>query len=219
MIYVTGDMHGEMERFDNRKMRKLTNKDCLIICGDFGFVWDDSPKEKSLLHKIGGKRFKTLFVDGTHENFDLLDKYPVTELYGGRVQQINGNLYHLMRGEIYTIEEKTFFTFGGGESQDKEFRKENGTWWKQEQPTAEEISYAKQNLEKYHFAVDYIITHQPSINDTRMMKRHCTINPLSSFFEELSNSVTYKKWYFGSLHRNKKLRLAQCLFTDIAKIS
>ncbi len=212
-------MHGEFERFENRKLRRLTDKDCLIICGDFGFVWNDSQKEKALLNKIGSKRFKTLFVDGTHENFDLLDRYPVTELYGGKVRQISGNLYHLMRGEIYTIEDKTFFTFGGGESQDKEFRKENGTWWKQEQPTAEEIAYAKQNLEKYHFTVDYIITHQPSINDTRMMKRHCTVNPLSSFLEELTHTVSYQRWYFGSLHRNKKLRLAQCLFTDIAKIS
>ena len=114
MIYITGDTHGEFDRFENRKLRKLKADDCLIICGDFGFIWNDSKKEQELLHKIGNKKFKTLFVDGTHENYDLLSSYPVTELYGGRVQQINKNIYHLLRGEIYTIESKTFFVFGGG---------------------------------------------------------------------------------------------------------
>ncbi len=219
MIYITGDTHGEFDRFENRKLRKLKADDCLIICGDFGFIWNDSKKEQELLHKIGNKKFKTLFVDGTHENYDLLSSYPVTELYGGRVQQINKNIYHLLRGEIYTIESKTFFVFGGGYSDDKEIRQENGTWWQEEQPTENEKIYAKSNLDKYHCSVDYIITHQPSMNDMGMVLRHCTINALSAFFDEISNSVDYKKWYFGSLHKNKKLRKAQCLFTDIVKIN
>lgn len=219
MIYITGDIHGEYSRFENKKLKKLSENDCLIVCGDFGFVWDNSEKEKHLLKKISDKRFKTLFVDGTHENFSLLNSYPVSRLYGGRVQQIEKNIYHLMRGEIYTIEGKTFFTFGGGESQDKDLRRENGTWWKEEQPTMEEMSYAVENLDTVERKVDYIITHQPSMTDMALVDRRCSVNPIATFFDELSRNISYKKWYFGSVHKNKKIPKAQCLFTDIVKVT
>lgn len=219
MIYITGDIHGEYERFESKKLKKLTENDCLIVCGDFGFVWDGSERERAVLRKISDKRFRTLFVDGTHENFRLLNSYPVSELFGGRVQRIEKNIYRLMRGEIYTIEGKTFFTFGGGESTDKELRMENGGWWQEEQPSMEEMAYAVENLDSVDRSVDYIITHQPSMTDMALVDRHCSISPLSTFFDELSRNIHYKKWYFGSLHKNKKIPKAQCLFTDIVKLS
>ncbi len=64
------------------------------------------------------------FLDGRHENFTLLDQYPVTEWNGGRVQEVSKNLLHLMRGEIYEIEGESYFVFGGGESPDHAFRTE-----------------------------------------------------------------------------------------------
>ena len=52
MIYVTGDMHGEEERLYSRSMKKLSEGDTLIVCGDFGFVWDGSAKEKKILEYL-----------------------------------------------------------------------------------------------------------------------------------------------------------------------
>ncbi len=220
MVFITGDMHGEYERFESKKLKKLTENDCLIICGDFGFLWDNSKKEKQTLDKIREKKFRTLFVEGTHENFSLLSSYPVTELFGGRVRKMGGNLYQLLRGEIYTIEGKTYFAFGGGDSEDKELRKENGTWWKEEMPSMIELQYAVEKLDKAGRKVDYVITHEPSLTDMAHVIRKCRIDPLATFFDELSHNISYKKWYFGSLHTNKKLRHAHahCLFTDIVKV-
>lgn len=219
LVYITGDIHGEYKRFENKKLKKLNENDCLIVCGDFGFIWNNSDKEKQILKKICDKKYKTLFVDGTHENFALLEQYPVVELYGGRARKIGGNLYHLLRGEIYTIEDKTYFTFGGGESTDRDLRKENGTWWVQEQPTMIEMQYAVEQLDKIERTVDYVITHQPPMTDMALLERKHTVNPLATFFDELSQNITYKKWYFGCLHKNKKVRHSQCLFTDIVKIT
>ena len=115
MLYITGNMHGEMARFEDSRLRKLKKGDTLIVCGDFGFLWDGGPKEEKNLKKLGSKKYQILFVDGTHENFDLLDSYPISDWNGGKVQQISGNLYHLMRGQVYTLEGKKIFTFGGGE--------------------------------------------------------------------------------------------------------
>ena len=40
MIFITGDMHGLMERFQDSAFRHIKKGDTLIICGDFGFLWD-----------------------------------------------------------------------------------------------------------------------------------------------------------------------------------
>ena len=42
-IYITGDTHGDFRRFsaDNFPEGKiLTKEDYVIICGDFGGIWD-----------------------------------------------------------------------------------------------------------------------------------------------------------------------------------
>ena len=93
-IYVTGDTHGadsfggyrdvngyiprlNMRNFPEQK--SLTKDDIVIICGDFGGVWDvnqfafkESPKEKHDLDWLDGRSFTTLVVPGNHENYDRL---------------------------------------------------------------------------------------------------------------------------------------------------
>ena len=75
MIYVTGDLHGDLQRFKEKAIRRLGRGDFLLCCGDFGFVWDGSAAEEKVLSWIGKRRFTTLFVDGCHDNLDLLARY------------------------------------------------------------------------------------------------------------------------------------------------
>lgn len=82
MIFVTGDTHGDLHRFDNPVVKKMKKEDTLIICGDFGFIWEGNDQERKILEKLGKKKYQILFVDGAHENFDLLDQYPVEEWHG-----------------------------------------------------------------------------------------------------------------------------------------
>ena len=74
MVYVTGDMHGDLNRFKDPIFKKLHAGDVLIVCGDFGFIWNDSRQEKQVLKKLREKPFTIAFVDGCHENFDILEK-------------------------------------------------------------------------------------------------------------------------------------------------
>ncbi len=115
--------------------------------------------------------FTTLFVDGNHENFTLLNQYPVTTWNGGKVHKISDHVYHLMRGQVFEMEGKTFFTFGGADSRDKRMRIENVSWWKEERPTEEEIAEAKFNLMRYNNTVDYVITHCPPAYVTNFLYR------------------------------------------------
>jgi len=123
MIYFTGDMHGDKRRFGAWRLRWLGQKDALVVCGDFGFLWNGSQEEKEVLDWIGRRRYPVLFVEGTHDNLDLLSRYPVEEWNGGLVHHICGNLRHLIRGQVFRLQDKTLLALGGGESRDAAFRR------------------------------------------------------------------------------------------------
>lgn len=114
MIYITGDCHSNFERFNTRnfpEQKEMTKDDYVIICGDFGGVWNkdgESKMETSVLDWLDGKAFTTLFVDGNHENFDRLYAYPVEMWHGGKVHKIRPSVIHLMRGQIFELEEKRY---------------------------------------------------------------------------------------------------------------
>lgn len=82
-------------------------------------------------------------------------------MFGGNVQihPDANNIIHLMRGEYYTIEGKTFWTMGGATSIDKESRIKDVTWWEAELPTTAEYNHGLEALEKHNNEVDYILTH------------------------------------------------------------
>ena len=131
MIHITGDIHGTIsvnKRLNTRnfpQQKQLTKNDYVIIAGDFGLIWDGSKEDQYWLKWLNKtKPFTTLFIDGNHENFDLLEEYPVEIWNGGKVHRINDSVIHLMRGQVFEIEGKKIFTFGGAASHDKEYRKE-----------------------------------------------------------------------------------------------
>ena len=49
MLYFTGDMHGDKRRFGAWRLRWLGARDTLVICGDFGFLWNGSQEEREVL--------------------------------------------------------------------------------------------------------------------------------------------------------------------------
>jgi len=205
VIYVTGDMHGDIERFSKRNLKKLKKGDTLIILGDFGFLWNGCEEEKKSLELIGSKKYNVLFLDGTHENFELLNKYPVEEFMGGKVRALYGNLKQLMRGEIYNIEDKTIFTLGGGRSDDLEFRSEGETWWPEELPSQEEIEAAREKLFETK-TVDFILSHDaPQKIRASITGDDGEPSRLCSFFDEVMYKVKYKNWFFGCFHIDRKL--------------
>lgn len=221
MVYVTGDMHGDQSRLYDSQWRKLKSGDILIVCGDFGYLWDGGKEEKSILHYLGTRKFTICFVDGTHENFSSINKCRETVWKGGRVHRISGNLFHLIRGQIFNIDGNKIFTFGGGESDDRELRNdENGIWYREELPTPSQLAEGARNLDENELNVDYIITHEPPslVKSSMLLRQGKTdrVNKLNGYFEELANSCNFKHWYFGSLHEDRLVTPNYtCLFQKI----
>lgn len=204
MIYITGDIHGDFSRFKSPLLRKLRKHDALIICGDFGFIWDGSDKEKKLLKKIGRKRYNVLFVEGSHENYDLLEKYEVEEWCGGKTRLISGRLRQLMRGQVYEIAEKTVFSFGGGQSDDNAELIEGQNWWAREIPDESELNEGRNNLERAGNDVDFVVTYEPPAKLHEFIDHTAgDVNHINTFLNEVYEKTTFKKWFFGKLHLNK----------------
>ena len=223
MIYVTGDTHQNInikkltiDFFPEQKF--MTKNDYVIICGDFGCVWNGSNSDKYWQRWFDNKNFTTLFVDGNHENFNLVKQYPISEWNGGKVQFITPSIIHLMRGEIYNIDGYSFFAMGGASSHDIEFRTENISWWKDELPNDKEYENAFKNLEKHNNKVDFIISHCCSDNVQNMINSNYVHDKLTNFFRIIDETVEFKKWFFGHYHIDKDFGKYRCLFEDVIKI-
>lgn len=162
------------------------------------------PREK-ILKRLGELPYTLLFLDGRHENYDLLAAYEESEWHGGRAQVIEGNLVHLMRGEIYDIEDESYFVFGGGESDDHDLRADSKTWWEAEMPTAGEMTHGLENLEAHGNQVDYVLTHEPSARSSGYLARGARINGVNVYLNQVEERVRFKRWFFGCLHMDKTM--------------
>ncbi|MBR3847672.1 MAG: metallophosphoesterase [Oscillospiraceae bacterium] len=225
MIYITGDTHIPTEdisklstkRFPEQKM--LSKEDYVIICGDFGGVWDGSNEEKYWIKWLKERNFTTLFVDGNHENFQALNSLPMEEFCGGTVHRVDDGIYHLMRGEVYTIAGKKFFTFGGGSSHDKEYRTEGKNWWAEELANEDEYRNAREKLCKNNYVVDYVITHSAPTSVQNLLAPQYEENHLTEFLEEVKSKLQYKKWFFGHYHEDKEMENGfEAVFNRIVKL-
>ena len=209
MVYITGDMHGDQNRFNTKEIKQLQPGDTLIICGDFGFVWEDNSQEKEFLKWLGSRKYNVCFLDGPHDNFDRIYACRKTVFKGGLVHRISGSLFNMCRGQIFNIEGHKIFTFGGGESSDRDMRNDSKRWFKEELPSPEEMRVGAENLEENELKVDYIITHEPPSVVKKALQlrsgKNAYVNLLNGYLEEVNRGVEFKKWFFGSVHEDKQV--------------
>jgi hypothetical protein len=224
MVYVTGDMHGDIERLFTKQFSRLKSGDTLIVLGDFGYLWTGDEEEKKVIDYLATRKFTVAFLDGTHDNFSLINRCRTTYYKGGMVHRIKGNLLHLMRGQIFTIEGMKIFTFGGGESIDKDMRLEQGFWWREELPSPTEMAQGAKRLDEESCQIDYILTHEPpSLVKSAMLLRSGNperINKLNGYFEEIGKNCEFSHWYFGSLHEDRVVTpLHTCVFKKMIPLT
>lgn len=211
MIRITGDPHGDISRFYelyyNHGEGHWTKDDILIFCGDWGFLFLNNKTENSFLDDLSSRPYTICFVDGNHENFDAINTYPIIEWNGGKAHQIRKNIFHLMRGQVFEIDGKTFFTMGGAYSIDKGSRTPGYSWWPDELPTDADYKEATSNLQKYGMKVDYIITHTLPREMILRLGKYPDAHDmeLTGFLEWIMYEVDFKHWYCGHWHDDKEL--------------
>lgn len=246
-FFITGDCHGAYSKLGFSTFpegRELTKEDCVIICGDFGF-WDNSPEQEYWRNWLDSRPFSVLWVDGNHENYDLLYQLPVGEWNGGKVHFIRPTVIHLMRGQLFTIAGKRFFTFGGAKSHDikdgilerddpmlkkkvrrleeigARFRINHLSWWKEELPDEREMEEGIRNLEAGGWKTDYILTHccSSALQDEVSFGKFGS-DRLTDYFNEIRERCEYKHWFFGHYHNSSDWSEKEtCLYHQIVELT
>lgn len=189
------------------------------MCGDFACCWDNGRQDKYIQNWYNSKPWTTLFIDGNHENHDLLNSYPVEMWNGGKVHRISDKIIHLMRGQVFNIEGKTFFTMGGAVSQDRVYRTEGVSWWASEVPSRFEMEEAIDNLDNVK-KVDYILTHCAPGEVHQFINPYFGQDSVTRFLEFIKNNYEFGWHYFGHYHIDKDFLnyKATCLYNNIIEI-
>ena len=126
----------------------------------------------------------------------MLNALPIAEWNGGKIHRVRDHILHLMRGQVFRLDDMTFFTMGGATSHDiegsvlnpsapdfrvqyfqailfgKRFRILDESWWPEELPSDEEYEEALVNLEQVGWQVDCILTHCAPTDIAFQMSRH-----------------------------------------------
>ncbi len=219
MYWITGDTHFPI---DWNKVyawyhnKNFTKGDTIIICGDAGFLWNNSPQEQKKIEKLSKLPFTILFVDGNHENFNLLNKIERIERFDNVVGKLTDNIYHLLRGKIYTIDNKKVWTMGGAVSTDKHLRTLNKTWWEQEVPSLSEQEQGVNSFDNVCGKVDTIITHAGPQSIIKQIADWFDGDEVTRYLEFIKNHTEYNKWYFGHYHVDTIIEDKHyCLYADI----
>lgn len=231
MIYLTGDIHGQPSRLGNRNFpaaRNLARDDVVIILGDFGVVWNKDRNQEYWLDWLENRPFTTCFLDGNHENFDLLEAYPVAEWKSGNVHVVRDHVLHLMRGQVFDIQGRTVLTMGGAASHDvddgildpadpdfkaiyaakrflgQRFRVLGRSWWPREMPSEDEYTECMRNAAKRLGDIDIVLSHEGPAN---MVKKLGDFVPdeLSTFLQKLDDEIQPAHWYFGHYHMDRAI--------------
>lgn len=227
MVFITGDVHGLNSFYKFEEFVKgrddLSKNDYMIIAGDCGILWDEKGFPERLV-KYQNLPFTTLFVDGNHENFDMLNAYPVQEWKGGKVHIIAPDVIHLMRGQVFEIDGKTIFTLGGATSIDKYLRTAGISWWEEELPTADDLDEGLRNLAHYDNKVDVVVTHSCDERALYYLPMRTPYNyfkpyPENVLLNTIEERVEYQQWYFGHYHIDGDVTDKKtALYDDILKI-
>ena len=254
MIYITGDCHSNFIRLNEEnfpEQKDMGKDDIVIICGDFGGIWyNEGGRQYDIAEQwldwLEERPFTTVFCCGNHENFDRLYRYPEKIWKGGNVHQIRSSVYHLMRGEVFEINDTKIFAFGGASSHDiydgildcndpewrqkarildaqgkYMYRVKGLSWWSQELPTQDEMDNGIANLAKHDNTVDFIVTHTPPANTIALLGSGLYDQDiLTKYLEEIRVKANFKKWFSGHMHINKSVNEKEIiLYEQIIRIA
>ncbi len=216
-VFVCGDTHGsydinKLNSSNFPEQKELTKDDVLIQLGDFGNYWTQPQTKEELywLNWLAAKKFTFAFIDGNHDNHNLIWALPQEEKWGGKVHvdhRAQGDIFYLKRGEIYTINQKKILAVGGALSVDRHLRTEHIDYWSTEMLSKADENNTLDNLDKNNWKVDYVLTHTlpdsiiyPFLDNPNSEKFR---DPVSRFLEFIDNRLEYQEWHCGHFHNSR----------------
>ena len=228
MLYFTGDFHGRFRPLiEFIEENKLNENDTIIVLGDMGLFWRKDGKDADLFIKNYEERYSVniYFIDGNHENFDMLNKLEDKE--GTPFKRVSDHIAYIPRGIVFEMNGKTMLSCGGADSVDRGRRIPHFTWWEQEQITDEDIDRCIENARGKH--IDYILTHccplsvfnahSAELITLEGIDQSKVDHTSEEKLERLSKEIDFGQWLFGHYHIDKDLDDKNtCLFNEFRKV-
>lgn len=143
-ILISGDWHANEAHAELVfSCAERNSADAIVQLGDFGYNYTDS-----FLKTIAGTPCPLYFIDGNHDNFDLL--------WGDL--KLPPNVHYMERGSLVTFGGLRCVALGGGYSIDKQYRQSGVSWWYQELIRQSDVALALE-----HGTCDVMFTHDAPI--------------------------------------------------------
>ena len=152
--------------------------------------------------------------------------YAEREWHGGQVfiEDRYPNILFAKDGEVYDLDGKKAIAIGGAYSIDKAWRVEGRSWWPDEQPSPEIKSRVEQVLEKCGWSIDIVLSHttplkyEPTEVFIRSVDQSKVDKSTEIWLDGIEDRLTYRKWYCGHYHTEKKIDRLQIMFNDYAAL-
>lgn len=202
-VLVLGDIHGRWARASNtyhKASKEMDNIDLLIQVGDFGY-W---PKYR----EAWTKRFShpCWWIDGNHENFDMLNQVDDPD-HGFNAFQGSPGWDDMIEQWEYkprgTIESGILFV-GGASSIDKDLRTPGVDWFAAENISSPQQRRILEGIDSYSpERIHTVISHDcPTSFDLTPILNGPEFNDSNrKFLEEVRRIVRPDRWFFGHYHR------------------
>lgn len=135
-VVMAGDWHGNL-RWGLAVIDHAAHvgAQTILHLGDFG-VWQGRPGREYLHHldeRLTQRGVTLAFVDGNHENHEMLAAYPRTS---DGAATVTDTITYLPRGHRWVWHGQTWLALGGATSVDRQQRTPGWDWWASEEITA-----------------------------------------------------------------------------------
>lgn len=179
-VGFAGDWHGNTG-WAVHAIRTLASRGAKVIyqVGDFG-LWggqDGAAYLRKIQRTLGYEDMVLIVTPGNHENYDMLEKFPLNE-YGFMARHDIGRIWFAPRGHIWTHHGAYIASLGGAGSIDVRNRVEGKSWWRQEAITMADVDALKANMDEWGITgIDVMLTHESPAGITLGAKGWAGISP------------------------------------------
>lgn len=225
-VYITGDCHGNYEHIKLFCKRMKTSKkdDLMIILGDVAANFLGNKRDIKNKEYLSSIPIKFLCIHGNHDKRpEKCEGYELSDYLGGKVwvHYDYPTIMFAKDGEIFNINGKKTIVIGGAYSVDKYFRLQmHWTWHADEQPDEKIKMFVENQLEKNNWNVDVVLSHTvpyryrpvefflPTVDQSQVD------TSTEEWLEEIERKLTYKKWYAGHYHCEKRVDKIEIMYNN-----